>query len=64
MEFQFSRQIFEKNTLIPNFMKIRTVGAELYHADSHVDGQADRKAQTDMAKILCFADRTSWYDSR
>jgi len=33
MELEFSRQIFEKNNDISNFMKIRPMGAELFNAD-------------------------------
>jgi len=33
VELEFSRQIFEKNTPISNFVKIHPVGAELFHAD-------------------------------
>ena len=36
---------FSKNTQIENFMKIRPVGAELFHMDGETDGQTDR--QTD-----------------
>jgi len=32
MEIEFAKQIFEKNTQIPNFMNIRRVEAE-FHAD-------------------------------
>jgi hypothetical protein len=32
MELEFSRDI-KKNTQISNFMKIRPVGTELFHAD-------------------------------
>ena len=32
-KLEFSRQIFEKNIKIQNFMKIRQVVAELFHAD-------------------------------
>jgi hypothetical protein len=42
MKLEFSRQIFEKNFQIWNFMKIRPVGAELFHADG----------QTDMTKLI------------
>jgi hypothetical protein len=36
MELEFSQQIFEKkNAKISNFMKIHTVGAELFPADEH-----------------------------
>ena len=40
MELNFSRQAFseKKNTQISNFMKIRPVGAELFHADGRTDG--------------------------
>jgi len=33
---------FSKNIQISNFMKIRPVEAELYHADRRTDGQEDR----------------------
>jgi hypothetical protein len=33
IKFEFSKQIFEKNIQISNFVKIRQVGAELFHAD-------------------------------
>ena len=29
--------MFSENTKIPNFMKIRTMGAELYYADGRTD---------------------------
>ena len=35
---------FSKNTQISNFMKIRPVRAELFHADGWTDGQTERKA--------------------
>jgi len=41
MKLEFS-QNFSKNTQISNFMKIRPVGAELFHADG----------QTDMTKLI------------
>jgi hypothetical protein len=34
MKLEFSRRIFEKSTNI-NFMKIRSVVAQLFHADRH-----------------------------
>ena len=37
MKLEFSRQIFEKNTEISNFTKIRPVGAELFRADVRTD---------------------------
>jgi len=50
MKIEFSRQIFLKNMQMPNFIKIRRVGAELFHADGWTDGQMDR--QTDMTKLI------------
>jgi hypothetical protein len=41
-ETQFSRQIFEKYSVISIFTKIRPLEAELYHADR----------QTDMTKLI------------
>jgi hypothetical protein len=32
---------FSKNTEIPNFMKIRPVGAEFFHAGGRMEGQTD-----------------------
>ena len=37
MELEFSRHISEKKTQIPNFTKIRPVGAELFHAERWTD---------------------------
>jgi hypothetical protein len=34
---------FSKNTQISNFMKIRSVGAELSFAGGRADGQTDRR---------------------
>jgi hypothetical protein len=31
---------FLKNTEKPNFRKIRQVGAEFFHTDDHIEGQA------------------------
>ena len=43
IKFEFSRQIFEKkNTQKSDFMKIRPVGAELFHADRWTDGETRR----------------------
>jgi hypothetical protein len=42
IELEFSWQIFKKNTLISNFMKIRPVGAELYHVDRQMYQQTWR----------------------
>jgi hypothetical protein len=46
MEIWISLHIFrKKNTEMLNFMKIRTLGAELFHAERRTDKQTDR--QTD-----------------
>jgi hypothetical protein len=37
MKIESSRKIFEKNIQIPNFVKIRPVGAEVFHADGRTD---------------------------
>ena len=38
MKVEFTRQILEKDSNI-SFMKIRPVGAELFHADRRTDGK-------------------------
>jgi len=43
MKLEFSRRIFEKNIETSNFIQIRPVGAELFHADLLTDRQTDRK---------------------
>ena len=45
MKVEFSRLIFE-NSQILNFMEIRPMGAELFHADRRTYGQ------TDMTKLI------------
>jgi hypothetical protein len=47
MKLKFARQIFEK---YENFMKISSVGAELFHADWLTDGRTD--GPTDMTKLI------------
>jgi hypothetical protein len=47
MKLKFSQDIL-KNTQIPNFMKIRPVGAELFHI-GRMDGRMDR--QTDRQTL-------------
>jgi len=41
MKLEYSQQ-FSKNIPISNFMKIRSLGAELFHADRRTDGQTWR----------------------
>ena len=45
MILEFSRQFFSKNIRIPNFMKIRPAGAELYHADTRTDRQDEANSR-------------------
>ena len=45
-EFEVSPQSFGKKSQVSNFIKIRPVGAVLFHADGRTDGQ------TDMTKLL------------
>jgi hypothetical protein len=49
MKLEFSRQIFEK-IQISNFIKIPSVGAELFYVDRQTDGQRGR--QTYMTKLI------------
>jgi len=42
MKLGFSQQFFPPKTQISNFMKIRPVGAELFHADRHNETVAFR----------------------
>ena len=42
-ETLLSRQTSEKNTQVLNFMKILSVGAELFHADGQTDRSTERK---------------------
>jgi hypothetical protein len=46
MKLEFSRQIFEEYSNIKKFMKIRSVGAEFFHAER----QTER--QTNMLKLI------------
>ena len=39
MKLEFSRGILEKRAQISNFIKIRPVGAESFHADGRINGQ-------------------------
>jgi hypothetical protein len=36
---------FSKNSHISNFLKIRPVGAELFHADGQTDGRTEKRTE-------------------
>jgi len=42
MKLEISRQCSE-NTQISNYMKIRSMGTELFHADGQTDGRKERQ---------------------
>jgi hypothetical protein len=42
MKLEFSWQIFEKKTQVSNFMKIRPLGAQLFHVGGRTDGGTGR----------------------
>jgi len=45
MKLEFSRLVFgKKNPQISNFMKIRPVKAELFHADGWTDTETERQS--------------------
>ena len=54
MELEYSVQIFEKNTYVSNFMKIRPVGAELLHADGRTDRHRDMTKLIVALRTFCF----------
>jgi len=45
-------QLFCINKRIPNFMEIREVGAELYHADGRMGGRTDRRTHSQLIMPL------------
>jgi hypothetical protein len=49
IKLEFSRHVFQE-TQMSNFIKIRPVWVELFHADGQTDGWTDGK--TDMTKLL------------
>jgi hypothetical protein len=51
MKLEFSRQIFEKAEIL-NFIKIRPVGTELFHANRRTDGHNERNS-----RLLQFCER-------
>ena len=48
---------FSKEAQISSFIKIRPVGAELFHADGRTDGRTD--GQTDMKLTVAFRNLTN-----
>jgi len=51
MKLECSLQIFLNYAEISHFIKIRPVGAELFHADGQTDGLIE--GQTDIKKLIC-----------
>jgi hypothetical protein len=51
MKLKFARQIFQKYA---NFMKICSVGAELFHADGLADGRTDGRTDGHDELIVAF----------
>ena len=45
MKLEFSRQIFEKNIQISNFMKIRPVAAEFFHTGGRTEGHDEASSR-------------------
>ena len=46
---------FRKNTQISNWIKIRSVGAELFHADGRADGQMDKHDEAKCRFLQFYA---------
>jgi hypothetical protein len=57
MELEFAQQVFEKYWNILNFMKIRPVGAELFHEDRQTDNQTARPDEAN-SRLSQFCERT------
>jgi len=52
--------IFSKNPQTSNFMKIRPVGAELFHADRQTDGQTGRHDEAN-SRFSQFCERAETF---
>jgi hypothetical protein len=57
MKLYFSVKV-SKNTQISNFMKVRSVGAELFHPERRLDGQTDRHDEANIAAFRNFVNAT------
>jgi hypothetical protein len=42
---------FSKNALVSNFIKIRPLGAKLFHADGRMEGRVDRHGETNWRSL-------------
>jgi len=53
MKFEFFSDMFSKNTEIRNFMKIRPVTAEFFHADRGTGGQMNMTGLIELFLQFC-----------
>jgi hypothetical protein len=59
MKIDFFKKRFSKNTQISNFVKIRSVRAELFHADRRTEGWTDgRRDVTKLIVAVCNLAKT------
>jgi hypothetical protein len=63
MKFQFSLQIFEK-AQISSFIKIRPMGAELFHADRRTERQTDMTKRIVAFRNFAKAPKNLYYTER
>jgi len=54
---EFVQHIFEKYSNVLNFMKIRAVGAELFHADRQTGSQTDRQTWQSQQSSVAISRR-------
>jgi len=62
MKLQFPRQIFVKNTKIPNVTKISPMWAELFNADRQTDGETEKHDEGN-SRFPYFLEHALWYQS-
>jgi hypothetical protein len=53
MKLEFVREILEKNIRMLNFIKIRSVGTELFNADNQMNERTDEHEANSRLSILC-----------